>query len=171
MKNFKFVFFAFILIFISTTNCTAQSIASNSIIGETELELAKKWIKAYEDADWQNMRAVLADNSQAFNLGGNDMLNTNEHIDFWEQLRMTLNPKIIEKKWLIGEYDNDKKGIWIYHWGKNRNSHDNGKTVTIPYHLAILFVDQKIKEVHFYYDRLKIVESMNFDLGSPDDEY
>ncbi|MCX2743917.1 hypothetical protein OO013_08570 [Mangrovivirga sp. M17] len=139
--------------------------------GQAELETAKIFVEAYEEADWNTMRSLLSDNSTAYNLGGNQSLDRDSHIDFWEEIRMTLNPKIIEKKWLVGEYDEQSQGQWIYNWGKNRNTHTNGISVIVPYHLAFLIINNKIHEVHFYYDRLKIIESMDFELTGPDQEY
>ncbi|QCK15416.1 hypothetical protein [Mangrovivirga cuniculi] len=160
-----------LLIFIFLFTC--QTYAQNNELrkGQKELESAKTFVQAYENADWKTMKSMLTDNSTAYNLGGNESLDRDSHIDFWEEIRMTLNPKIIEKKWLIGEFDEERNGRWIYNWGKNRNTHSNGISVIVPYHLAFLIIENKIHEIHFYYDRLKIVESMNFDLTGPDQEY
>lgn len=140
---------------------------------EQNLATAKATMKAYETGDWENLRTHLQEHATIYGLGHYDSMTVDETISYWSDGRKNADPILADNgTWLnVSQPEGDQKGDWVYHWGNNTISYDNGKSaVTFPFHIAIKMQDNKVVEAHFYYDNMKIIRAMGYAISPPLDE-
>jgi hypothetical protein len=133
------------------------------------LETAKQTVMAYETGDWQIIRNNVTANARFYNLGTYDSLDVDQTIKYWEKGRQTATPVLAEDgAWLaVNIAEGPREGHWILHWGNNTLSYPNGETISFPYHVAFKVAEDKLDEIHFYYDNNKIVRAMGYEILSP----
>lgn len=153
---------------------TAQAQPGESGVDSDEsvdknLATAKATMEAYETGDWEAMRLNLQKNARIYGLGHYDSLTVDETITYWDEGRKDAAPLLADNgTWLnVSQTEGPKEGDWVYHWGTNTISYEDGDSVTFPYHIALKMQDHKIIEAHFYYDNMKIIRAMGFALSPP----
>lgn len=139
---------------------------------EDDLNTAKATVKAYENGNWEDLRSFLHKDAQIYGLGNFDSLTVDETLDYWTEGRETAVPELAEEgTWLgVSIPDGPRAGNWIYHWGTNTLSYEDGKKITFPYHVALKMENNKVTESHFYYDNMKIIREMGYAISPPLDE-
>lgn len=139
---------------------------------EDDLATAKATMKAYETGDWENLRSHLQEHATIYGLGHFDSMTVDETISYWTDGRKNAEPILADNgSWLnVSQTEGNQKGDWVYHWGNNTISYDNGESVTFPFHIALKMQDHKVIEAHFYYDNMKIIRAMGYALSPPLDE-
>lgn len=135
----------------------------------TNLTTAKATMEAYETGDWETLRSYLQENARIYGLGNFDSLTVDETINYWSAGREDAAPILADNgTWLNAKQpEGPQKGDWVYHWGTNTISYENGESVTFPYHIALKMQNNKIVEAHFYYDNMKIIRAMGYALSPP----
>ena len=136
---------------------------------EVDFETAKATVKAYESGNWDDLRSFLKEDAKIFGLGNYDSLNVDQTINYWTKGRETAIPSLSEEgQWLaVSNSEGPQEGNWIYHWGVNTLTYNNGEKVTFPYHVALKIEDKKVAESHFYYDNMKIIRAMGYAISPP----
>ena len=114
----------------------------------TEIDLLKKGIEYYENADWDKWSEQYADSAKIYqntwHVWSSPEVTKERHID----LISNLSSYGFEREDLIMERIIDDKGkIWVNSWGLWRGTlKANNKVIEIPVHLTVQFVDGKIIE-------------------------
>ena len=139
-----------------------------------DIKVVKETIKAYENGNWEELRAHLDKDAMVYNLGSYDSLNVEKTINYWTKGRESATPLISENGiWLgVSVSEGPREGKWILHWGNNTLNYPNGETISFPYHLATLMKDDKISKIYFYYDNSRIIRALGYSIDPPvkDDE-
>lgn len=136
------------------------------------MKAAKETVEAYETGNWELLRKHVARDAMFYNLGSYDSLTFDQTINYWTKGRETATPVLVDDGvWLANTIQSGPgKGDWILHWGKNTLSYPTGETVSFPYHVALKFEDEKVQEVHFYYDNNRIIRAMGYEIQPPLEE-
>lgn len=139
---------------------------------QENLNTAKATMEAYETGDWEGLRSHLQDNAMVYGLGHYDSLTVDQTISYWSDGRKNAVPLLSDNgTWLnISQAQGEQKGEWVYHWGNNTISYENGESVTFPFHIALKMLNHKVIEAHFYYDNMKIIRAMGYALSPPLEE-
>ena len=137
-----------------------------------DLKVAKNLVAAYEAGDWQELRRNVSSQAMFYNLGSYDSLNLDQTVGYWKKGREIATPHLGNTgEWLTASIsEGSRKGNWVFHWGYNTLSYPNGESITFPYHVALKMVDEKVKEVHFYYDNNKIIRELGYEIQPPIEE-
>lgn len=133
------------------------------------LEAAKETVRAYETGNWDLLKKHVQPEAFFYNLGSYDSLSLNQTINYWKKGRETATPVLSQDgAWLpVSVPEGPRKGNWILHWGSNTLNYPNGETISFPYHVALRFNNQKVSDVHFYYDNNRIIRAMGYELHPP----
>lgn len=164
MKQLIFIIFG---CFIFHTGIA--QVTDNDREEEQMMTTARETVKAYETGDWEVLRKHVSPDAMFYNLGSYDSLSLDQTINYWTKGRETATPLLVEDGvWLANEIpDGPRKGKWILHWGNNTLTYPRGETVSFPYHVALKFRDEKVQEVHFYYDNNRIIRAMGYEIQPP----
>lgn len=159
-----FLMIPFQLAFGQTGNVTAAYPTA-----EEDLETAKATVKAYETGDWDELRSHLKEDAWIFGVGNTDSLNVDQTLEYWSKGRETAIPSIAEEgSWFAASIDSGaRKGNWVFHWGTNTLTYQNGEEITFPYHVAMKIEDDKVVESHFFYDNMKIIRGLGYAISPP----
>lgn len=136
---------------------------------QKDIKTLQSTIKAYENGNWDQLRANLDENAMIYNLGSFDSLTVDQTIEYWTKGRESAIPMIAEDGiWLgVSVSEGPRKGNWILHWGNNTLKYPDGQTISFPYHLATLMKDDKIYRIYFYYDNGRIIRSLGYSIDPP----
>lgn len=136
---------------------------------EEIMEIAKETVEAYEAGNWEVLRKHVSPDAMFYNLGSYDSLTLDQTINYWTKGRETATPILVEDGvWLENEIrEGPRKGNWVLHWGNNTLTYPHGETVSFPYHVALRFRNEKVQEVHFYYDNNRIIRAMGYEIQPP----
>ena len=133
------------------------------------LETAKQTVAAYESGDWDQLRRNVKPEVMFYNLGSYDSLSLDQTIGYWKKGRETATPALDKNgMWLaVSVPEGPREGNWVLHWGRNTLSYPNGESITFPYHVALKMKDDKVIEVHFYYDNNRIIRELGYEIQPP----
>lgn len=133
------------------------------------IQTAKEVVEAYEMGNWEVLRKNASPEAMFYNLGSYDSLSLDQTINYWTKGRETATPVLVDDGvWLTNEVpEGPRKGKWVLHWGKNTLTYPAGETISFPYHVAIKFKEEKVQEVHFYYDNNRIIRAMGYEIQPP----
>jgi ketosteroid isomerase-like protein len=160
-------------LFLNFATAQIEDQVSLDFPSETEaMETAKNTVEAYEMGDWETIRNNVTADATFYNLGTYDSLDVDQTIDYWKKGRETATPVLADDgAWLaVGIAEGPRKGNWVLHWGNNTLSYPNGETVSFPYHVALKMQNDKVEEVHFYYDNNRIIRAMGYEILTPINE-
>ncbi len=134
-----------------------------------DLNTAKATVKAYETGNWEDLRNFLDEDARIYGLGNFDSLNVDQTINYWKKGRETANPTLAEEStWLgVSIEEGPQQGNWIFHWGMNTLTYENGEEIDFPYHVAMRIENDKVVESHFYYDNMKIIRGLGYAISPP----
>lgn len=176
-KYFKVstVFLCCLLIFLGQHSAMAQVDGRVSLDFPEEdklMQVARETVKAYEMGNWEALRANAAQDALFYNLGSYDSLSLDQTIEYWTEGRKIATPVLSEDGvWLaVAVPQGPREGNWILHWGSNTLGYPNGEKITFPYHVAIKFRDEKVSQIHFYYDNNKIIRALGYEIRPPFEE-
>lgn len=136
---------------------------------QKDIETVKATIKAYENGNWEQLRANLAEDAMVYNLGSFDSLTVDQTVNYWKKGRDSAIPMISEDGiWLgVAVSEGPREGNWILHWGNNTLTYPNGETISFPYHLATHMKEDQIDRIYFYYDNGRIIRSLGYSIDPP----
>ncbi|WP_370480175.1 ester cyclase [Tamlana flava] len=122
-----------------------------------EIETTKAGITAYETQDWDTWKANFADTAKIFH-NTNKASTPDESMEGMKQMLSNMESYGFGKEGAEVEMIVDKKGrTWVNYWntwmGKTKVTN---KTLSIPVHLTIQYVDGKIVQEYGYYDTAPI---------------
>ncbi|HET8752790.1 MAG TPA: nuclear transport factor 2 family protein [Salinimicrobium sp.] len=171
IKHFKMLFLSLLFSFFALS-VFGQVERENKLKypgSETDLATAKATVKAYENGDWAKLRSNLKDDAIIHGLGTFDSLTVDETIAYWAKGRKTATPSLAEnERWLAVSFaEGSQKGNWVFHWGSNTLTYQNGEKISFPYHVTMKMEDNKVVEAHFYYDNSKIIRGMGYAISPP----
>jgi steroid delta-isomerase-like uncharacterized protein len=118
-----------------------------------EIETVKIGIKAYEAQDWDTWKSNFADTAKIYH-------NTNNGVspaDMMSGMKEMIS-NFSEYKFLNEEAEMemivDKDGdTWVNYWNTwGGKAKETGKTVSVPVHLTVQFINGKIVQEYAYYD-------------------
>lgn len=174
LKKLQMIFCAGVIgLFFLSGPCVSAQVSPDAVLtyttADADLQTAKATVAAYERGDWEKLRSNLSEDAVIYGLGNFDSLNVDETISYWTKGREKAFPTLDEAgTWLaVSIPEGPGKGNWVYHWGVNTLTYDNGETITFPYHVAIKIEDNKVAETHFYYDNMKIIRHLGYALSPP----
>jgi len=128
----------------------------------TEIDLLKKGIEYYENANWDKWAEQYADSAKIYQntwyVWSSPEVTKERHID----LISKLSNYGFERENLSMERIIDDKGrIWVNSWALWRGTlKANDKVIEIPVHLTIQFVDGKIIEEWGFWDTAALNEEL-----------
>lgn len=127
-----------------------------------EIDLLKKGIEYYENADWDKWTSQYADSAKIYQntwyVWSSPEVTKEKHID----LISKLSDYGFERENLSMERIIDDKGrTWVNSWGLWRGTlKANDMVIEIPVHLTIQFVDGKIIEEWGFWDQGQLDEAL-----------
>ncbi|XMO86313.1 nuclear transport factor 2 family protein [Algibacter sp. AS12] len=118
-----------------------------------EIETLKATIKAYEAQDWNAWKASYADTAKIYH-NTNKAASTNEAMAGMKQTLSSFSDykfldNVAEVEMVIDKYGDTWVNYWNS-WGAKAKVTD--KTISIPIHLTVQFIDGKIVNEYAYYD-------------------
>lgn len=156
----KKILFTAMLVF-ATLSCqvdTKERYTRNS----PEIDLLKKGIEYYENAEWDKWADQYADSAKIYqntwHVWSSPEVTKERHID----LISKFSDYGFEREDLIMERIIDDKGkIWVNSWALWRATlKANNKVIEIPVHLTVQFVDGKIIEECGFWDQGQLDEAL-----------
>lgn len=136
------------------------------------MQVARETVKAYETGNWEALKKNSTADAKFYNLGSYDSLTVGETIQYWKKGREVATPVLSEDGvWLgVTVPKGPREGNWILHWGTNTLSYPTGETISFPYHVALKFHDNKVRQYHFYYDNNRIIRALGYEIQPPFEE-
>jgi hypothetical protein len=147
MKNFLTL--ALTLVLITACKDAIPRYASAS----PEIDVVKAHITDYEEGKWDSWMGHYADTAKVYH-NTTKAGSPKEAREGLSQLLNTVSNYEFEDEDIFYEMVIDDQGErWVNFWGNWKGTlAANEKTLTIPVHLTLQFVDGKIVEEHAYYD-------------------
>lgn len=166
------LFFLLICVGFTAWSQTGDLLALQDQAYQKDLATAKATMKAYESGNWDELRSFLDENATIYGLGNFDSMTVEQSINYWSAGRDYAAPILADNgTWLnISHKEGPRTGDWVYHWGNNTISYQDGNTISFPYHIALKMVDHKITEAYFYYDNNKIIRALGYAIDPPLEE-
>ncbi|WP_324721475.1 hypothetical protein [Salinimicrobium sp. HB62] len=136
------------------------------------MQIARETVKAYETGNWELLKKNSTDDAKFFNLGSYDSLSVGQTVQYWKKGREIATPVLSEDGvWLaVTVPEGPREGNWILHWGTNTLSYPTGETISFPYHVALKFHENKVRQYHFYYDNNRIIRALGYEVQPPFEE-
>ena len=136
------------------------------------MEVARETVRAYETGNWAALEKNSTEDARFYNLGSYDSLSVGQTIKYWKKGREVATPVLSEDGvWLgVTVPEGPREGNWILHWGTNTLRYPTGETISFPYHVALKFRDDKVRQYHFYYDNHRILRALGFEIQPPFEE-
>ncbi len=127
-----------------------------------EIDVLKAIIKDYEDANWENWLTKYADTAKIYH-NSLESISPNELIKGFKVQLANFSDYKFSKDDIFYEMIIDDKGEkWVYFWGTwEGNLAANNRSIVIPVHLAVRFVNGKIVREHAYYDNVPVMLAIN----------
>lgn len=157
MKNLVFV--CLTIVFLSACKDSAPPRYASA---SPEIDVVKALLKDYEEGNWEGWMSHYADTAKLHHNskepstaaqirdGLSGILDNVSNYDFED------DDNFFE---MVVDDDGEK---WVNFWGNWEGTLSaNNKTMSIPVHLTLQFVDGKIVEEHAYYDLSKYLTEMN----------
>jgi len=129
----------------------------------TEIDLLKKGLKDYENADWEEWSKQYADSAKIYQNTWHEGASVEEVKNRHIELISSLESYSFVKKDLTMEQIIDDKGqTWVNFWGIWKGTFKaNSKEIFIPVHLTIQFKDGKVIEEFGFWDTAGLKEELN----------
>lgn len=127
-----------------------------------ETKTLESGIAAYESGDWITWRSHFADTAKIY-VNSVSPVNLDERAGQLAEMSSAFSSYGFDKEDDHIEMVIDKLDeTWVYYWGKHESTiAANGKSLTIPVHLAVRFVDGKIVAEHIYFDGTELNAEMS----------
>lgn len=155
----KTVILASLLIFLTACqNTQAERYKTSSV----EIDLLKKGLSDYENADWEEWSMQYAESAEIFQNTWIDGASVEEVKARHKTIIAQLSSYSFSKDDRYFEQIIDDKGkTWVNFWGVWKGTlKANSKEIVIPVHLTIQFKDGKVVEEHGYWNTAKLNEEL-----------
>ena len=155
----KFLFLAsLVFLLISCQNNQQKRFKTAS----AEIDLLKKGLSDYENANWVEWSKQYADSAKIFQNTWLEGASPDEVKVRHEELISNLSSYSFDKKDITMEQIIDDKGrTWVNFWGIwKRTLKANSKEIFIPVHLTIQFKNGKVIEEFGFWDTAKLNEEL-----------
>ncbi|NND52046.1 MAG: nuclear transport factor 2 family protein [Flavobacteriaceae bacterium] len=118
-----------------------------------EIETLKAGIAAYEAADWDKWRSHFADTAKIY-VNSTEAVSVDERVEGLKGMSAAMSSYGFDREDDHIEMVLDKKDqTWVYYWATHKGTiAATNKSLAIPVHLAVRFVDGKIVTEHVYFD-------------------
>lgn len=128
-----------------------------------EIEMLKKGLSDYENANWVEWSKQYADSAKIFQNTWLEGVSPEEVKTRHEQLISSLSSYSFDKKDITMEQIIDDRGrTWVNFWGIWKGTlKANSKEIIIPVHLTIQFKNGKVIEEYGFWDTAKLNEELN----------
>jgi len=164
---------ALIILFVLPIFTLAQTSTLEFDNSETAMKLVNAYVDGLQNGDVDKMNAQLAGDAFIHNLGGAlDSLNTMQHKEYYKNSLANYNHKITRDLYLpVKVEDSWNEGEWVLTWGTNTLTNKTSGTETrVPYHIAIMVVDGKIKTMYYFYDMLNVLKNQGYKMVPPTEQ-
>jgi len=155
----KFLFLAsLVILFISCQNNQPKRFKTAS----AEIDLLKKGLSDYENANWVEWSKQYADSAKIFQNTWLEGASPDEVKARHEELISNLSSYSFDKKDITMEQIIDDRGrTWVNFWGIWKGTlKANSKEIFIPVHLTIQFKNGKVIEEFGFWDTAKLNEEL-----------
>ena len=148
-------------VFILLTSCQTNQ-QERFKTSSAEIDLLKKGLSDYENADWTEWSKQYADSAKIFQNTWLDGVSPEEVQRRHEALLSNLSSYSFVKKELTMEQIIDARGrTWVNFWGIWKGVlKENSKEIIIPVHLTIQFKKGKVVEEFGFWDTAQLKEEL-----------
>ena len=119
-----------------------------------EIKAAKASINAYESGDWETWRSNFADTAKIF-VNSTKPISIDERLNGLKGMTEAMSSygfKHDDSEFMEMVLDQNDE-TWVYYWATHESTMAaNQKTLIIPVHLALHYVEGKIVAEHIYFD-------------------
>ena len=118
-----------------------------------EISTLEEGIAAYEAGDWEKWQAHFADTAKIY-VNSTEPISVSERVANLNEMTAAMASYGFDHEDDHIEMVVDKNDeTWVYYWATHKGTFAaSNKTLTIPVHLAIHFVDGKAVAEHVYFD-------------------
>lgn len=129
----------------------------------TEIDLLKKGLKDYENADWEEWSKQYADSAKIFQNTWREGASVEEIKMRHKELISNLKSySFVEKDLFMSQIIDHQGKTWVNFWGIWKGTlKANSKEIFIPVHLTIQFKDGKVIEEYGFWDTAVLKEELN----------
>lgn len=148
-----------LILLISCQNKQSERFKTASV----EIEMLKKGLSDYENANWVEWSKQYADSAKIFQNTWLEGASPEEVKTRHEELISNLSNYSFDKKDITMEQIIDDRGrTWVNFWGIWKGTlKANSKEIFIPVHLTIQFKNGKVIEEYGFWDTAKLNEELN----------
>lgn len=149
--------------FFIMTSCEKEAETPRYTTNSAEIEKLKASIEAYENADWDNWKLHYADTAKIFQ----NQISQGETVDDIQEKHINLISKLStygfsREQMVIEQILDDEGRTWVNFWGLWRGTLEaNEKTLEIPVHLTMQFVDGKVVKEWGFWNFAPLKEELN----------
>ncbi|WP_411031897.1 nuclear transport factor 2 family protein [Spongiimicrobium sp. 3-5] len=131
-------------------------------VNSAEIDVAKKLVADYEKGDWDAWTGHYADSAKVYH-NSVDAVTPEQISEGLKDLLKSVSSYGFSDEDVYYEMVIDDQGEkWVNYWANWEGVLEaNDKKLTIPVHITLQFVENKIVEEHAYYDMSEYVTSMN----------
>jgi hypothetical protein len=150
---------SFLILFISCQQKQTERFRTAS----KEIDLIKKGLTNYENAEWDAWAEQYADSAKIFQNSWSEFETPDQVRDRYKRLIVQLSDYTFDKDDLFMEQVIDDNGrTWVNFWCLWRGTlRVNQKVIEIPVHITFQFVNGKIKREYGYWDTAQLYEELN----------
>lgn len=155
----KIIFLASLIILLTSCHHTQSE---NYKTASSEIDLLKKGLKDYENADWDEWSKQYADSAKIFQNTWHEGASVEEIKMRHKELISNLESYSFVKKDQFMTQITDHKGkTWVNFWGIWKGTlKANSKEIFIPVHLTIQFKDGKVIEEFGFWNEAALNEEL-----------
>ncbi len=123
-----------------------------------EVDVTKALVKDYEDGNWTKWMTHYSDTAKIFHNSVEGITSAALQDAFKGTLQKLSSYHFMDNDRFFERIIDNDGATWVYFWATwEAKVTATGKTITIPVHLALKFVDNKIVREYGYYDRSQLV--------------
>ena len=159
MKKVILLAISVLMLLISCQNNQTERFKTAS----TEIDMLKKGLSDYENANWPEWSKQYADSAKIFQNTWLEGVSPEEVRNRHQELISNLSSYSFDKKDITMEQIIDDRGrTWVNFWGIWKGTlKANSKEIIIPVHLTIQFKNGKVIEEYGFWDTAKLNEELN----------
>jgi hypothetical protein len=148
-------------IFLSVLSCNPKP-SERFTTKSAEINVLKKGLTHYENADWVSWAGQYADSAKIFQNSWSEYETPAEVKNRYVELISKLSDYSFDKEEMFMEQVIDDQGrTWVNFWGLWRGIlKANNKTIEIPVHLNFQFDEGKIIREYGYWDTAQLYEEL-----------
>lgn len=121
-----------------------------------ETKTLEEGIAAYESGDWDKWRTHFADTAKIY-VNSRDHISVDDRVAQLKEMSGAFSSYGFDKDDDYIEMVIDKEmETWVYYWANHDATLQNGKSMSIPVHLAVRFHEGKIVAEHIYFDATEL---------------